>query len=92
LLRETIGTLGYNGKTGTKTSPEEAMMCDLCNGSSKCHLCEGEGFLKKAQHQGQITFYETLPCGGCFGSGLCVACQGREQPGAMAREEKKEIA
>jgi DnaJ-class molecular chaperone len=66
-------------------------MCDLCNGSSKCHLCEGEGFLKKAQHQGQITFYETLPCGGCFGSGLCVACHGRDHAGAMARKEREEV-
>jgi hypothetical protein len=49
--------------------------CEACGGTGRCKYCDGNGERKKPQGLGPLVSYEMTPCGVCFGSGLCVACQ-----------------
>lgn len=55
-------------ETGAKPKPR--LKHSSCNGSGKCHICRGRGFL------GSDPGNSRLRCRGCGGTGNCRACNG----------------
>jgi hypothetical protein len=62
-------------------------MCESCKSTAKCPFCDGSGSIYKGQTRGQITSYANEACGACFGSGLCVACQGHKPADELDRKD-----
>ncbi len=61
-------------------------VCECCGGSGDCAECDGRKVVMKTLDEEDQAAVVWIPCGACFGTGKCMACQPLDEPADLGQE------